>query len=275
MGCLVLDGRFHPVFFHEPDIFLLTVSGHSEQFVVTVYEGLFCSCLVGTGALVAADNVPDEAVTLAQVLPDGIFPVRMRFVIAAGEVYAGYGQPPCLQGMHVRAQPVCRVIPVSPGTDGFQEFLRAEFRPVDSCNDITVAPAVTSDDEAAVRKEIHVGFPAAYTSVFFLYEESTFYRLETFQALQTDPDAVLVIGTDSGHPPVFMVVSDNHRFRDKVGCIRAGLAAVYLVHVCHDTGVASPVAFDRVDIAVPVFPVRNPHAAEFVRDKPGHPLLPA
>lgn len=210
MACLVLDGRFHPVFFHEADIFLLTVSSHSEQFVVTVYEGLFCSCLVGTGALVAADNVPDEAVTLAQVLPDGIFPVRMRFVIAAGEVYAGYGQPPCLQGMHVRAQSACRVIPVSPGTDGFQEFLRAEFRPVDSCNDITVAPAVTSDDEAAVRKEIHVGFPAAYASVFFLYEESTFHRLETFQALQTDPDAVLVIGTDSGHPPVFMVVSDNH-----------------------------------------------------------------
>ena len=86
--------------------------------------------------------------------------------------------PPCLQGMHVRAQSACRVIPVSPGTDGFQEFLRAEFRPVDSCNDITVAPAVTSDDEAAVCKEIHVGFPAAYTSVFFLYEESTFHRLE-------------------------------------------------------------------------------------------------
>ena len=162
------------------------------------------------GSLVAADDMPDKAVTLAKISHDGIFVVRMRFVIAAGEVYAGYGQPPCLQGMHVRAQPACRVIPVSPGTDGFQEFLRAEFRPVDSCNDITVAPAVTSDDEAAVRKEIHVGFPAAYTSVFFLYEESTFHRLETFQALQTDPDAVLVIGTDSGHPPVFMVVPDNH-----------------------------------------------------------------
>lgn len=275
MACLVLDGRFHPVFFHEADIFLLTVSGHSEEFVVTVYEGLFRSCLVWTGALVAADNVPDEAVTLAQVLPDGVFPVRMRFVIAAGEVDAGYGQPPCLQGMHVRAQPACRVIPVSPGTDGLQEFLRAEFRPVDSCNDITVAPAVTSDDEAAVRKEIHVGFPAAYASVFFLYEESTFHRLETFQALQTDPDAVLVIGTDSGHPSVFMVVSDNHRFRDKVGCIRACLAAVHFVHVCHDTGVAFPVAFDRVDVAMPVFPVSDSHASELVRDKPGHPLLPA
>ena len=129
MACLVLDGRFHPVFFHEADIFLLTVSGHSEQFVVTVYEGLFRSCLVETGALVAADNVPDKAVALAQVLPDGVFPVRMRFVIAAGEVDAGYGQPPCLQGMHVRAQPACRVIPVSPGTDGLQEFLRAEFHP--------------------------------------------------------------------------------------------------------------------------------------------------
>ena len=98
MACLVLDGRFHPVFFHEADIFLLTVSGHSEQFVVTVYEGLFRSCLVGTGALVAADNVPDKAVALAQVLPDGVFPVRMRFVIAAGEVDAGYGTAPLPSG---------------------------------------------------------------------------------------------------------------------------------------------------------------------------------
>ena len=60
MACLVLDGRFHPVFFHEADIFLLTVSGHSEQFVITVYEGLFRSCLVGTGPLVATGSQPEK-----------------------------------------------------------------------------------------------------------------------------------------------------------------------------------------------------------------------
>lgn len=57
---------------------------------------------------------------------------------------------------------------------------------------------------------LSIDFANLHTILETLYEESTFHRLETFQALQTDPDAVLVIGTDSGHPPVFMVVPDNH-----------------------------------------------------------------
>ncbi|MCS3157326.1 hypothetical protein NXY07_10030 [Phocaeicola dorei] len=42
----------------------------------------------------------------------------------------------------------------------------------------------------------------------------------------------------------------------------------------HDTGVAFPVAFDRVDVSVPVLPERNTHPPEFPDDEPGHlPLL--
>ena len=59
-----------------------------------------------------------------------------------------------------------------------------------------------------------------------------------------------------------------------MGRIGACLAAVYLVHVRHDTGVAFPVAFDRVDVSVPVLPERNPHPPEFPDDEPGYlPLL--
>ena len=268
-------GSLQPVFLHEADIFLFAVPGHSEQFVVAVEENPFRFRPVRTDTLVAADYVPDETVALAQVFPNSVFPVRMGFVIAAGEVDAGYGQSPCLQGMHVRAQASCRAVAVFSGADGFQELLRAEFRPVDSCYDVAIALAVTSYDEAAVRKEIHVGFPASDTSVLLLYEEHAFYGLEVFQAFQADPDAVLVIGADSGHPSVLMVVPDHHRVGNKMGGIRAGFAEVHLVHVRHDTGVAFPVAFDRVDVAAPVFPVRDSHAFEFARDEPGHLLLPA
>ena len=82
------------------------------------------------------------------------------------------------------------------------------------------------------------------------------------------------IRADSGHPFTLAVIADNHRVRHKMGRIGACLAPVYLVHVRHDTGVAFPVAFDRVDVSVPVLPERNPHPPEFPDDEPGHlPLL--
>ena len=66
-----------------------------------------------------------------------------------------------------------------------------------------------------------------------------------------------------------------HRKLSGTGGYAAGrLAAVHFVHVCHDTGVAFPVAFDRVDVSVPVLPERNPHPPEFPDDEPGYlPLL--
>ena len=115
---------------------------------------------------------------------------------------------------------------------------------------------------------------AAYASYLLLYEEGAFHRLEILQAFQADPDAVLVIRADSGHPFTLVIITDNHRVRHKMGRIGACLAPVYLVHVRHDTGVAFPVAFDRVDVSVPVLPERNPHPPEFPDDEPGYlPLL--
>ena len=116
---------------------------------------------------------------------------------------------------------------------------------------------------------------AAYASHLLLYKEGALHRFEILQTLQTDPDAVLVIRTDSDHPFVPVVITDNHRIRYKVGGIGAGLAPVYLVHVCYDTGVAFPVTFDRVDVSAAVFPVRNPHPPEFPDDEPGHLPLSA
>ncbi len=77
------------------------------------------------------------------------------------------------------------------------------------------------------EKEGHVGMAAAYASCLLLYEEGAFHRLEILQAFQADPDAVLVIRADSGHPFTLAVIADNHRVRHKMGCIGACLAPVY------------------------------------------------
>jgi hypothetical protein len=143
------------------------------------------------------------------------------------------------------------------------------------CYHIPVPFPVTLNHETAIGKEGHIGMAAAYASHLLLYEEGTFHRLAILQAFQADPDAVLVIRTDSGHPFTLVIIADNHRVRHKMGCIRACLAPVYLIHVRHDTGVAFPVAFDRIDVSVPVLPERNLHPFEFLYDEFSHLPLSA
>ena len=45
------------------------------------------------GFLMATDDVPDKPVALANIRQDGVLVVRMRFIISAGEIDAGYFQP--------------------------------------------------------------------------------------------------------------------------------------------------------------------------------------
>ena len=226
------------------------------------------------GFLMATDDVPDKPVALAKIRQDGVLVVRMRFIISAGEIDAGYFQPVPFQCRHIRSQPLCRLVTVPPGIYCRNELIGAEPHSVDLCHHVPVPFPVALDDETAVGKEGHVGMAAAYASYLLLYEEGAFHRFEILQAFQADPDAVLVIRADSGHPFTLAVIADNHRVRHKMGCIGACLAPVYLVHVRHDTGVAFPVAFDRVDVSVPVLPERNTHPPEFPDDEPGYlPLL--
>ena len=73
-------------------------------------------------------------------------------------------------------------------------------------------------------------------------KKAHFTALKSSRHFQADPDAVLVICADSGHPFTLVIITHNHRVRHKMGRIGACLAPVYLVHVRHGTGVAFPVA---------------------------------
>ena len=66
------------------------------------------------GSLVAADDMPDKAVTLAKISHDGIFVVRMRFVISTGKIDTGYFQTVSFQSRHICIQSLCRLVAVLP-----------------------------------------------------------------------------------------------------------------------------------------------------------------
>ena len=66
------------------------------------------------GSLVAADDMPDKAVTLAKISHDGIFVVRMRFVISSGKIDTGYFQTVSFQSRHICIQSLCRLVAVLP-----------------------------------------------------------------------------------------------------------------------------------------------------------------
>ena len=66
------------------------------------------------GFLMATDDVPDKPVALAKIRQDGVLVVRMRFIISAGEIDAGYFQPVPFQGRHIRSQSLCRLVAVPP-----------------------------------------------------------------------------------------------------------------------------------------------------------------
>jgi hypothetical protein len=69
---------------------------------------------LSTTNLVAGDDMPDKAVTLAKISHDGIFVVRMRFVISTGKFDAGYFQTISFQSRHICIQSLCRLVAVLP-----------------------------------------------------------------------------------------------------------------------------------------------------------------
>ena len=122
--------------------------------------------------------------------------------------------------------------------------------------------ATLEQEISAVGKESHIGMTATYASHLLPYKEGAFHRFEILQTLQTDPDAVLVIGTDTRHTLVAMVVTYHHGIRHHVCPVSACPVAVHLVHMRHDARISLCPALYGIKIALPVLPAGNAHTLQ-------------
>ena len=203
-----------------------------------------------------------KAVAFVQVFQYGIFTIRMRLVIPAGDIGAGNRKSPSFQHIHIRCGTLGRLVAVFRGVGTSDKVACTEFRAMYAGDKVRIPPSVALEHEAAVRKESHVRPPASYAAVLFLDKENAFHHLEILQAFQADPDAVLVIGTDTRHTLVAMVVTYHHGIRHHVCPVSACPVAVHLVHMRHDARISLCPALYGIKIALPVLPAGNAHTLQ-------------